>query len=99
MKPSIAQIRLLLALASGSVLKSHRYVDGSKVFQLHPLEGPALTVRRDTVERLVNGGLIDSNKKFPAATYWLTEKGKELAAELSPQSKERSQQSNHPQQE
>lgn len=96
MKLSKAHRQLLLALASGSILKSHRDVDGTKVYQLHPLDGPAETVKRATLESLSDHGLIDSNKKFPAATYWLTEKGKELAANLSPQSKERPQQSHQP---
>ena len=66
-------------MAGGWTLKSHRYLDGGKVYRLHPLDGPAATVRRATVELLQNHGLIDSNKKFPAATYWLTEKGQALA--------------------
>jgi len=82
MRLSKTQTRVLLALADGCVLKSHRYLDGSKVYQLHPLDRPAETIRRTTVEHLFGHRLIDSNKKFPAATFWLTEKGKELAATL-----------------
>ena len=82
MKLSTAQSRVLLALAKGCSLKAHRYVDGVKIYQLHPLDSQVETLRRATVESLYNRRLIDSNKKFPAATYWLTEKGKELAATL-----------------
>ena len=82
MKLSKTQKRVLLALAYGCSLKSHRYLDGSKVYQLHPLDRPAETIRRTTVDYLFEHRLIDSNKKFPAATYWLTEKGKTLAATL-----------------
>ncbi len=85
MKLSETQQRLLLALASGQALKSHRYLSGVKVFRLHPLDGPPQVVRRATVESLCKRGLIDSNKKFPTATYWLTEKGTELATQLKSQ--------------
>lgn len=79
MQLSPAQKRVLVALVNGCSLKSHRYLDGSKIYQLHPLTGQAETIQRSTVELLGRQGLIDSNKKFPAATYWLTEKGKALA--------------------
>ena len=77
-----AHKRVLLALAAGCALKSHRYLNGSKVYQLHPLDGPAEPIPRATVEYLQEHGLIDSNKKFPAATYWLTESGQEVVASL-----------------
>jgi hypothetical protein len=67
--------RLLLAIAHGHTLKSHRDVDGCKVYQLHALDGSAETVEWALVEALQEQGLIASNQKFPAATYWLTEKG------------------------
>jgi hypothetical protein len=71
--------RILNALARGWFLKSHRDVEGGKVYKLHPLDGPAETVPRAAVDYLCEHGLIDSNKKFPTATYWLTETGKALA--------------------
>ena len=74
--------RILLALAQGHALKSHRDVDGGKVYQLHSLDGPAETVARAAVEYLQDHGLIDSNKKFPAATFWLTERGKATLTKL-----------------
>ncbi len=82
MKLSKIQARVLLALADGCALKSHRYLDGRKVYQLHPLDRPGETVRQATVACLVRHRLIDSNKKFPAATYWLTAQGRELATTL-----------------
>ncbi len=82
MKLSPAQKKILLALVAGRTLKSHRDVDGGKVFQLHALDGAATTVEWEAVEQLQEAGLIDSNKKFPAATYWLTEKGKTLVQGL-----------------
>jgi len=82
MKLSLPQKELLLAIANGNFLKSHRDTDGNKVFQLHPLEGEAQAVRRETVEALADLGLINSNQKFPAATFWLTENGKTVAAKM-----------------
>jgi hypothetical protein len=79
MRLSEAHKRVLLALGGRCALKSHRDVEGGKVYRLHPLDGHAEAVARSTVEYLQGHGLIDSNKKFPAATYWLTEKGKVVA--------------------
>jgi hypothetical protein len=81
-KLSKAEVKLLCALASGSTLKSHRYLDGRKVYQLHPLAGQAELVQKRLVDGLQQRGLITSNQKFPAATYSLTEQGRELAAVL-----------------
>lgn len=69
-------------MATGWTLKVHRYLDGRKLYKLHPLDGEPETVRRTTVERLQDEGLIDSNKKFPVATYLLTERGKQVVAAL-----------------
>ena len=83
MKLSPTQNNVLRALISGSTLKAHRYLSGAKVYRLHALDGSAKTVRRPTVDCLRREGLIDSNKKFPAATYLLTETGKTVAERLS----------------
>lgn len=77
MKP--AHKHVLQAMSAGHLLKSHRYLDGRKLFQLHPLEGEPEEVAAAIVHDLERQGYIDSNKKFPAATYWLTEKGKGAA--------------------
>lgn len=74
-KLTAAEMNLLQALANGYTLKSHRYLDGSKEYQLHALNGSITEVPRASVEALVENHLIDDNKKFPAATYWLTETG------------------------
>lgn len=77
---------VLLALAAGSTLKSHRYLDGRKEYRLHPLaEEEVKTVASETMERLRERALIDSNKKFPAATYLLTDRGKAAVAQLAEQ--------------
>jgi hypothetical protein len=71
---------ILQSMAGDYLLKSHRYLDGRKQFQLHPLAGQAEEVTAAVVHYLERQGLIDSNKKFPAATYWLTNKGKLLVS-------------------
>jgi hypothetical protein len=83
MKLSKAQTSILQGLMTGGTLKVHRHLDGGKIYRLHPLEGPPETLQEATVNHLKAQGLIDSNKKFPAATYLLTEKGKEVAANLA----------------
>jgi len=70
---------VLRELTQGSALKTHRELNGRKTCQLHRLTGPAITVDWATVARLKERGLIDSNKKFPVATYLLTEQGRRLA--------------------
>ena len=82
MRLTSAQKNILAAIASGHFLKAHRDVDGGKVYKLHSLEGEAQTVAPADVEALCEHGLIDSNKKFPAATFWLTEEGKAMLATL-----------------
>ena len=77
MELTAAEKRVMIAVAKGWTLKSHRYLDGRKEYRLHPLgEGEAETVARETVEALREQDLIDSNKKFPAATYLLTDRGR-----------------------
>jgi hypothetical protein len=63
-------------MAGGWTLKAHRYLDGRKEYRLHSLEGEIEVVAPATVQSLAERGLIDSNKKFPAATFWLTDKGR-----------------------
>ena len=65
-------------MADGATLKAHRTLDGSKVHKLHPLEGDAVTVSSTVVRTLEKCGWVRSNMKFPAATYLLTEKGRQL---------------------
>jgi hypothetical protein len=71
-----AQIELLQAIANGLTLKSHRDLEGHKEYRLHALDGQATLVAWEDVAALQSGGLIDSNKKFPAATYWFTSTGR-----------------------
>jgi hypothetical protein len=73
---------ILKSIYKGATLKTHRYLDGTKFCQIHPLDGPPETVQRTTVDDLKEHGLIESNKKFPAATYLLTPKGQRVVQEL-----------------
>lgn len=74
---------VLRQLANGDYLKSHRYLDGTKVFQLHGLDGSTTEVSHTVVDLLLKEGLVSSNQKFPAATYMLTPAGSTLARSLS----------------
>ncbi|HTP11906.1 MAG TPA: hypothetical protein VMP08_26820 [Anaerolineae bacterium] len=71
-----AQIEILQAIATGLTLKSHRDLEGRKEYRLHALEGQSTLVAWADVAALQAAGLIDSNKKFPVATYWLTDRGR-----------------------
>lgn len=83
MRHSAAHTQLLRALAEGWALKAHRDIEGRKAFQLHHPDGRSEPADWNIAEALAEQGLIDSNKKFPAATFWLTEKGKQMLAELN----------------
>lgn len=80
---SLPEARLLAAMAGGWTLKAHRYLDGRKEFRLHALDGASQTVQPETVQALVERGWIDSNKKFPAATFWLTTVGRQAVREIA----------------
>ena len=67
---------VLRALAGDHWLKAHRYLDGTKVFRLHGLDGRSQSVSRAAVDALLAAGLVSSNQKFPAATYTLTAAGR-----------------------
>jgi len=83
MRLSTAEQQILQALIEGCTLKAHRYLDGEKVYKLHHLDGPSETVDKAVVNSLKKRQVIDSNKKFPAATYLLTDKGRRVAVSLT----------------
>ena len=78
-KPSKAEAKILSALLNGATLKSHRYLDGVKIYQLHFLNGAVESVDKHVVETLQAQGLLYSNQKFPAATYLFTQQGRAAA--------------------
>lgn len=84
MKLSVEHKRLLRALAAGHKLKVHRDIEGRKEFRLHDHAGhPPERLAWRCAQELAEAGLIDSNKKFPAATFWLTEQGQVLVQQLA----------------
>ena len=82
-KRRAAETALLTALLGGAVLKAHRDLDGTKIHKLHQPGQPPSVVNEPTVRRLEQHQLIQSNLKFPAATYLLTEQGATLARVLA----------------
>lgn len=80
MKLGNNHLSVLRALARGDTLKSHRDIDGNKQHKLHALDGTMITLSTSTMDFLKTQRLIDSNKKFPAATYLLTEAGRQALA-------------------
>jgi len=69
------QKTVLAALLEGWTLKSHRTLDGQKMYRLHALTGEIVEVEDGVVGNLAAAKLLQSNQKFPAATYLLTQKG------------------------
>ena len=57
-------------------------MDGHKTYVLYQSDDTGTPIVAADVAALVDAGLISSNKKFPAATYWLTEAGKQIVASL-----------------
>jgi len=81
MRVSVEQRRVLAAVAAGWTLKAHRYLDGRKEYRLHALDGAEQPVRAATIAALTGRGLLGSNNKFPAATFWLTPAARELLSD------------------
>lgn len=84
-QPTARQQQILQAMYAGWTLKSHRYLDGQKHYQLHPLQGGnSVDVDAADVERMVARGWIQSNQKFPAATFLLSELGRSWCDDQTP---------------
>ncbi len=85
MRLSRKQKQILTDMADGHVLKAHRDINGRKKIRLHHpddherFEG----IPRPIVDALKDAGLLASNQKFPAATYFLTERGRTVTQELT----------------
>ncbi|BCX04899.1 MAG: hypothetical protein KatS3mg053_2837 [Candidatus Roseilinea sp.] len=80
-----SQRRIVLAMARGLRLKDHRDLEGHKTYALHSPDDRSEPVNPADVEALVELGLIGSNKKFPSATYWLTDAGRAVVSTLQSQ--------------
>lgn len=77
-----SQRRIMLAMARGLRLKDRRDIEGHKTYALHYPDNRSEPVNPADVAALVELGLISSNKKFPSATYWLTEAGRAVIAAM-----------------
>ena len=78
-----AQAALLTKLQQGGVLKVHRTADGDKVYRLHEAGALDREIEETLVAALTDRSLVQSNLKFPAATFLLTDKGVAVAMQLS----------------
>ena len=78
------QIQLIRKLAFGHHLKGHRNIEGEKVFRLYKSDkvNPISSPDQEDVEALRAAGLLDSNMKFPAARFFLSPAGHQLARTL-----------------
>jgi hypothetical protein len=84
MRPSPAQYQILIAMQAGGRLRVERTLDGAKAYRIYAPdnpEGEELGVA--LVQSMERAGLIESNMKFPAATFMLTDAGVGLAAQLT----------------
>ena len=74
---------VLVELSRGARLMDHRNLDGHKWFDITTPNGGHEVLSSRVIHQLQQDGLISSNMKFPAATYWLTELGQAAAHEAS----------------
>lgn len=79
---SAEQQAILIALTRGQTLKSHRNIEGDKTYTLHALDGTTQPISMDAVLDLRARRLVETNHKFPAATFLLTTAGAALAHNL-----------------
>ena len=84
MQLSATHKHILGELARGSRLQDHRDLEGGKLYKLHSLDNAGgIAIAAASVAYLQRHKLIESNMKFPAATYLLTDKGAAIAAPLT----------------
>ncbi len=76
------QQQILIAVFQGAALRSQRDIEGGKIYELRG-ELEAQPIPRKTVLDLRKKRLIETNHKFPSATFLLTSHGKQIAAQLT----------------
>ncbi len=74
----MSQREILEALANGWALRSRRELNGNKEFVLQFLNDEPKKINPKVIKQLREKRLIDSNKKFPVSTFWLTELGRDI---------------------
>jgi len=67
---------LLRLMTEGSMLRSHRDLDGNKSYQLNAPDGSQSQIKYKFIKKITRKNYISSNQKFPVATFSLTQKGK-----------------------
>ena len=78
------QQMILVAVFQGAALRSHRDLEGNKMYLLHfGEEGEKREIGRNTTLNLRKKRLIETNHKFPSATFLLTTRGNAIAAKLA----------------
>jgi hypothetical protein len=76
------QQRTLIAVYQGVALRSQRDIEGGKVYELRS-ETSVTPIALKTVLGLRKKRLIETNHKFPSATYLLTTRGESIAMKLT----------------
>lgn len=76
------QQQVLIAIFNGAALRSHRDLEGNKHYALYEDAGEH-KIGRKTVLDLRNKRLLETNHKFPSATFLLTDRGYKIASQLS----------------
>ena len=74
---------VLKALFNGAALRSHRDLEGNKCYLLHTSEREKVNIGRKSILNLRKKRLLETNHKFPSATFLLTSQGNTVAAQLS----------------
>lgn len=78
------QQMILAAVFQGAALRSHRDLEGNKVYLLHFGEGEEKReIGRKATLDLRTKRLIETNHKFPSATFLLTTRGNTIGAKLA----------------
>lgn len=79
---SAEQQKTLIAIHQGIALRSQRDIEGKKIYELRG-ESSVEPVALKTVLGLRKKGLVETNHKFPSATFLLTTHGEQIAAQLT----------------
>ncbi len=80
---TVEQQSVLVAVFTGAALRSHRDLEGNKRYALHRDEQEVGEIGRKTILSLRDKRLLETNHKFPSATFLLTTRGNKIAAQLS----------------